>query len=98
MCGYLEDYTSKKETEWICECLLAPKLLGGRKKRATFCKQDCKVKIESRTYIDCNRREVFEELFDFDRRYNYPRSIIDGDKTGGIEEYERSNWKPKFSA
>lgn len=77
----------------MCECLLAPKLLGGRGKRAPFCRRGCKVRIESKTYIDCSRKEVLEELIDFDQKYSHPRTIVNGDEVVGIKEYEKTHLK-----
>lgn len=93
MNGYLGDFENGKETEWICECLLAPKLLGGQGRRAPFCRQSCKVKIESRTYHECTRQEVLQELIDFDGKYSHPKSILTGDEMGGINEYEKTHIK-----
>lgn len=88
--GFLEDFDNGKETEWICECILAPKVIGGRGKRPPFCKRGCKVKVRQRTYHDCSRREVLEELIDFDSKYSYPRAILDADEMDGVSEYEKS--------
>lgn len=85
--GHITDY-KEKGAEITCGCMLAPLFSKGGSEQKFWCNDQCRVKINSRQYHDCTRREVLEYFIDFEAMHTVPKDVLEYNPGGRIKEYE----------